>query len=117
MDKIIEDSEFSDIEKEAYITNKKIAKLILSNKVLENRKIISNEDKMNFLIILILYEKLNEIEESNNFNRSLRTDENNYQKVINYIIKNNIGQIDKINNKNKIENINENNKKRKFIYI
>ena len=47
----------------------KIAKMVISKNLLSTEQIVLNEDKINFLIILILYDKLNSEEESINFNR------------------------------------------------
>ena len=94
---------FSVTDKNKYILNKRdVAKIIIDNKILENEKIIKNEDKMNILLILILYEKLDDKGESINFNRLLQIEKVEYKELIAYINNNNIGEISEINGKNKI---------------
>ena len=63
----------NEIKKEYILERSKVANLVLTEKVLENNYIINSEDKMNMLINLILYDKLDDKEESINFNRLLQT--------------------------------------------
>ena len=58
---------YSNDNKKKYILNRiGIAKLVLNEKIFENEKIINSEDKMNILIILILFDKLDNNGESIN---------------------------------------------------
>ena len=51
--------DISNDDKKLYILEKsKIAKIVIREKILENKEIINNEDKMNILIIILLYENL-----------------------------------------------------------
>ena len=84
----------NDSENISYLENKrKIAELLLKNNVFDNISIISNEDKMNILIILILYETLDDNGESVNFNRLLQTEKVTYKNLVDYINNNNISNI------------------------
>jgi hypothetical protein len=90
-------------DKSEYISNKKkVVKFILDKKLLYNEKIINNEDNMNFLYLLILYDKLDDENESINFNRLLQTEEINYQDLLKYINDKKIGKITEIDRKNAI---------------
>ena len=90
-------------DKSEYISNKKkVVKFILDKKLLYNEKIINNEDNMNFLYLLILYDKLDDENESINFNRLLQTEEINYQDLLKYINDKKIGKITEIDSKNAI---------------
>ena len=92
---------FSENDRIDYMINKNaVAKLVLDKKILDNEKIINKENKMNLLILFILYDKLDDEEESINFNRLLQTEEVEYEKLKNYVIENNIGELDEIPNKN-----------------
>ena len=94
---------FSEEEKYDYIFNKRdVVKIIKDNKILENEKIIKNENKMNILLMLILYEKIDNNGESINFNRLLQIEKVEYKELITYINNNNIGEITEIDYKNVI---------------
>jgi len=81
-----------DWRKEQYISNKrKIAKIIIDNNILYNRKIIYNEDKMNILTTLIIFEQLNEQGESINFKRLLQTEKASFETLKKFVNDNNIG--------------------------
>ena len=87
--------------KDNYIRNKKgVAQLILNNNILENEKIIKNEDKMNILTLLIMYENLDEQNSSLNFNRLLQTEKTTYIELKNHILENKLGiiKVDKMEN-------------------
>ena len=105
----------SDINWKDYIIQKKqIAKMILEKKIFNEINIINYEDKMNILIILIVFDALDYNEESINFNRLLYSDNVTYNQlksilnedsivivgyagkklIINDINKNSIGKID-----------------------
>ena len=94
INKVKKDSSKSKDDIYKYIRNKKnIAQLILNNKVLENEKIINNEDKMNILVILMIYEKLDEKKSSINFNRLLQTEKITFEELKSHILTNKIGTI------------------------
>ena len=81
-------------KKKKYIINKSnVAKIILNNKVLQNPKIINSEDKMNILVLLILFENLDKQKSSLNFNRLLHQEEISYSELKKHIIDNNLGKI------------------------
>ena len=110
INQIYKDPKFSEIDRIDYMINKyAVAKLVLDKKILYNDKIINDENKMNLLILYILYDKLDDKGESINFNRLLQTEDIKYQDLINYIKNNNIGALDKIQDKNEyylnIENV------------
>ena len=87
--------------KDNYIRNKKgVAQLILNNNVLENEKIINNEDKMNILTLLIMFDNLDEQNSSLNFNRLLQTEKTTYIELKNHILDNKLGiiKVDKMEN-------------------
>ena len=101
INKISLDKSLSLKDKCEYISNKKkVVNFILDKKILYNEKIINNEDNMNFLFLLILYDKLDDNNESINFNRLLQTEEINYQDLIKYINDKKIGEITEIDYKN-----------------
>ena len=101
INEIDKDPKFSENDRIDYMINKNaVAKLVLDKKILDNEKIINKENKMNLLILFILYDKLDDEEESINFNRLLQTEEVEYEKLKNYVIENNIGELDEIPNKN-----------------
>ena len=84
----------NDSEKISYLENKrKIAGLLLKNNVFDNNNIILNENKMNILIILILYDILDDKEESVNFNRLLQTEKVTYKNLIDYVNNNNLSEV------------------------
>ena len=86
--------DISNEDKKLYILEKsKVAKLVIREKILENKEIIDNEDKMNILIILLLYEYLDNNGESINFNRLLQTKKVNNKELCQYIKANKIGNI------------------------
>lgn len=118
----------SDINWKDYIIQKKqIAKMILEKKIFNEKNIINYEDKMNILIILIVFDALDDNEESINFNRLLYSDNVTYNQlksilnedsivivgyagkklIINDINKNAIGKID-INHPICLKNIKNN---------
>lgn len=118
----------SDINWKDYIIQKKqIAKMILEKKIFNEINIINYEDKMNILIILIVFDALDDNEESINFNRLLYSDNVTYNQlqsilnedsivivgyagkklIINDINKNAIGKID-INHPICLKNIKNN---------
>ena len=100
INEIYKDPKYTEEDKNDFIKNKKaVANLIIKNKVLENEKIINDEDKMNLLILFILYEKLDDNGESINFNRLLQTEEVNYEDLKKYIENKKIGEIYEISNK------------------
>ena len=100
INEIYKDPKYTEEDKNDFIKNKKaVANLIIKNKVLENEKIINDEDKMNLLILFILYEKLDDNGESINFNRLLQTEEVNYEDLKKYIENKKIGEINEISNK------------------
>ena len=114
--KVKENESLSLQDKNDYIFNKRdVAKIIIDNKILENEKIIKNENKMNILLMLILYEKLNEKGESINFNRLLELEKVKYKELLKYINENNIGTINEIDNKNEIHLIYNENEVKKII--
>ena len=81
-------------KKKKYIINKSdVAKIILDNKVLQNPKIINSEDKMNILVLLILFENLDKQKSSLNFNRLLQEEEISYSELKKHIIDNKLGKI------------------------
>ena len=85
---------YSNDKKINYILNRiAIAKLVINKKIFDNEKIINNEDKMNILIILILFDKLDNNGESVNFNRLLQTEPVKFVDLKNYIKMNNLGVI------------------------
>ena len=87
--------------KDNYIRNKKgVAQLILNNNILENEKIIKNEDKMNILTLLIMFDNLDEQNSSLNFNRLLQTEKTTYIELKNHILDNKLGiiKVDKMEN-------------------
>ena len=90
-------------KKNDFILNKiKIAQKVLKNDVLHNQEIINNEDKMNILLILILYDILDENNESSNFNRFLQTKPAKYEELTAYLSNNKIGKIIGAEGKEKI---------------
>ena len=92
--KVEKEKAFSEKNKKDFIMNKSnIAKLILDNKILENKNITNNEDKMNILLLLILFEKINKEQLSINFNRLMQTEQIPYQKLKQYININSLGEI------------------------
>ena len=100
INEIYKDPKYTEEDKNDFIKNKKaVANLIIKNKVLENEKIINDEDKMNLLILFILYEKLDDNGESINFNRLLQTEKVNYEDLKKYIENKKIGEINEISNK------------------
>ena len=94
---------YTEKEKIQYIYSRSaVAKLVLKKKVLDNPKIINNEDKMNILILLILYDILESEEGSINFNRLLQTESFSREEVIEYLKKNKYGNLLTFDNKGKI---------------
>ena len=92
--KIKDNNSISNNIKNQYILDRSgVAKLVLTKKILENENIINNEDKMNILILLILYDVLDKKGESVNFNRLLQTEKAEYKDIKDYIEKNNLGII------------------------
>ena len=68
-----------------YIENrKKYANMVIKKNLLNLENIINNEDKMNNLIIFILYDKLNDDDESINLNRLLYSDMINKKELAEY---------------------------------
>ena len=64
---------------ENYIINrKKIVNMVINKNLFSIENIVNNEDKINILIILILYDNLNNNNESINFNRLF------YSNIVNY---------------------------------
>ena len=99
INEIYKDPKYTEEDKNDFLKNKKaVANLIIKNKVLENEKIINDEDKMNLLILFILYEKLDDNGESINFNRLLQTEKVNYEDLKKYIENKKIGEINEISN-------------------
>ena len=91
---VTNNKDISNDDKKLYILEKsKIAKIVIREKILENKEIIDNEDKMNILIILLLYEYLDNNGESINFNRLLQTKKVNNKELCQYIKANKIGNI------------------------
>ena len=87
----------------------KIAKFVINNKILENAKIVNNEDKMNMLIILILFDELNDEGESINFNRLLQTEKASFSDLEKYVKQYELGELCYYDSKNVIlKNINNN---------
>ena len=101
--KIKNTNNLTEEKKNDFILNKKkIAKKVLEKDILHKQEIINNEDKMNILIILILYDILDDNNESFNFNRLLQTKPVEYQELLTYLVKNNIGEIHEIDKINEI---------------
>ena len=68
-----------------YIENrKKYGNMVIKKNLLNLENIINNEDKMNNLIIFILYDKLNDDDESINLNRLLYSDMINKKELAEY---------------------------------
>ena len=65
----------------------KIAKMVIDKNLYNIENIIKNEDKMNFLIILILYDEINDKKESINFNRLLNSRKVNKKELKEFFIK------------------------------
>ena len=80
-------------DKDYFIKRGKVAEFVLNNNILNNPDIINDEDKMNILLILILYDELDEKGESINFNRLLQTKKITFNDLQKYIIDNKIGKI------------------------
>ena len=90
-------------ECEVYVQNRiKIAKMILKNDILNNKRITENEDKINILIILILFDNLDDNDESINFNRLLQDKEITLSNLKLYVKNNKIGELNHIKKKGKI---------------
>ena len=102
---------------EIYMTNKKeneenckkyiknrisIAKLIIEKDILNNRRIIDSEDKMNILMILVLLDSLDDNNESINFNRLLQDKGVTFLELESFVKNNNIGRLYSFANENKI---------------
>ena len=102
---------------EIYMTNKKenedickkyiknrisIAKLIIEKDILNNKSIIHNEDKMNILMILVLFDSLDDNNESINFNRILQDKGVKFLELESFVKNNNIGNLYSLDNENKI---------------
>ena len=75
----------------------KVAKFVIHHKILDNTKILNNEDKMNILIILILFDELNDEFESINFNRLLQTESVSISELQNYVSKYKLGKLENNN--------------------
>ena len=100
IDTVNKDNNFSDKERKDYIFNKKkVANIIINENVLYNDNIVKSEDKMNLLITYILFDNLNEKNESINLNRLLQTEKADYNQLVEYINKNKIGQLKNIYDK------------------
>lgn len=93
IDSVYKDNDYSDEGKRDYIFNKKkIANIIITENILNNDNIIKNEDKMNLLITIILFDTLNEKNQSVNLNRLFQTEKAEYDKIEEYMNKNKIGE-------------------------
>ena len=79
--------QFNNIKNEFILNRSDVAKLVIEKRILENEKIINNEDKMNILIVLMLYDVLDKKRESVNFNRILQTEKAEYKDIKDYFIK------------------------------
>ena len=87
---------------EKYINHRiSIAKLVVNSNILNNQKIINNEDKMNILITLIIFDTLDENKESVNFNRLLQIDKITYNELDKYVKYNSLGDL--IQDKNELQ--------------
>ena len=97
-------SKLKDDLKKLYILNKReMAKIIITKKVLYDDEIIKNEDKMNILIIIILYDVLDIKEkDSINLNRLLQTKPVEYYQLIQYLKEKTSFEITEIDHKNSI---------------
>ena len=94
---------YSNNIKNNYILNRSaVANLVIDKKIFENEEIINNEDKMNILIILILFDKLDDKKESVNFNRLLQTEPVKFDKLNNFIIENKLGEITMTDEKSRL---------------
>ena len=90
-------------ECEVYVQNRiKIAKMIREKGILNINKITENEDKMNILIILILFDNLDDNDESINFNRLLQDKEVTFLDLDLYVKNNKIGELNHFKEKRKI---------------
>ena len=84
--------------KDYFNKRQKVADFVLKNDIFNNKDIIRDEDKMNILIILILYDELDEKNESINFNRLLQTKNITLNELKKFIIDNKVGEIIKVRN-------------------
>ena len=73
---------------------RKVAEYVYKKNIFNNEDIINNEDKMNILIILILYDELDKNNESTNFNRLLETKDITIDEIKKYIIENNLNNFE-----------------------
>ena len=96
-----DDNNTEEIKNYFILNKKKIAKKVLEKDILHNQDIINNEDKMNILLILILYDILDENNESTNFNRLLQTKPVEYKDLLTYLTKNNVGLMYEMDKENK----------------
>ena len=97
IDSVSKDNDYSDEDRRDYIFNKKkVANIIITENVLNNDNIVKNEDKMYLLITFILFDDLEQKNESINLNRLLQTEKADYNKLEEYINKNKIGELAKI---------------------
>ena len=85
--------DISNEDKKLYTKNNKNLHVISLKKLVGIFLYIDNEDKMNILIILLLYEYLDNNGESINFNRLLQTKKVNNKELCQYIKANKIGNI------------------------
>ena len=86
-----------------YINNRiKIANLIIEKDILNNKNIVNSESKMDILMILILYDSLDDNNESINFNRLLQKKEVTFLELESFVKNNKIGNIYQIENENTI---------------
>jgi len=86
-----------------YINNRiKIANLIIEKDILNNKNIVDSEVKMDILMILILYDSLDDNNESINFNRLLQKKEVTFLELETFVKNNNIGNIYQIEKENTI---------------
>ena len=69
------------------LQRKRISEMIIEKDIFNIKEIYNNEDKMNLLIILILYDELNDKGESINFNRFLYSDNVNIEQLKNFLEK------------------------------
>ena len=85
-------------DEDYFAERSKVAEFVLKNNIFNNKYIINNEDKMNILIILILYDKLDEKGESINFNRLLQTNNITIFDLKKFLIEKKIGEVREIKN-------------------
>jgi len=111
---IVKSSKYPEIFNEYIKERIEIAKMVINSNILSNIEIVNNEDKMNILILLILFDKLNDENESFNFNRLLQTQKVNKQQIEEYVYQNNLGKITELKSGNFLI---ENEEKKSAIYF